>query len=288
MAWKLIYTSAVRGLRPGTRGFCTVAATRGLLPATVQLLESLSGYHELFPTGSPDFNRNPVSCCHYLLRLQGRTVSLLSRIAPTTPDHTGRSNKLAQHYLLTSDERPAAGPAALLLTSDLFLASWDEPPQYLPETTVPEPPPRPCLATAWQKLSGETGHAAILPELFLRNPTQPVTILFEPGTDVLGLLAESLALLPEAYRWQITFNTCFSTLPPGVSCLWRCLPATPENRRETQRQTKSLLLDLTGTLPAPPDSPLTEAARTGTPVSENELPKPAKATINPNAFKLLR
>ena len=41
MALELIYTSAVRGLRAGTSGFCTVAMTKGLPPALVPRLEAL-------------------------------------------------------------------------------------------------------------------------------------------------------------------------------------------------------------------------------------------------------
>jgi hypothetical protein len=35
MALELVYTSATKGLRAGTSGFCTVAMTRGLPPALV-------------------------------------------------------------------------------------------------------------------------------------------------------------------------------------------------------------------------------------------------------------
>ena len=50
MALELVYTSAERGLRPGTSGFCTVAMTRGLPPALVPRLEALGGYRP-GPTG---------------------------------------------------------------------------------------------------------------------------------------------------------------------------------------------------------------------------------------------
>ena len=35
MALELVYTSAARGLRAGTSGFCTVAMTKGMPPALV-------------------------------------------------------------------------------------------------------------------------------------------------------------------------------------------------------------------------------------------------------------
>ena len=48
MAHELIYTSAERGLRPGTRGYCTVAYTHGMMPQTLQLLEALSAYRSMY------------------------------------------------------------------------------------------------------------------------------------------------------------------------------------------------------------------------------------------------
>ena len=53
MAKELIYTSAERGLRPGTRGYCTVAHTRGMRPQTIQILEGLSAYKNLYPVHDP-------------------------------------------------------------------------------------------------------------------------------------------------------------------------------------------------------------------------------------------
>ena len=44
MSHELFYTSAPRGLRRGSNGYCTVAATRGLPPLLGQQLERLSDY----------------------------------------------------------------------------------------------------------------------------------------------------------------------------------------------------------------------------------------------------
>jgi len=44
MAYELIYTSVPRGLKPGSRGFSTVAFTEGMPANYVQTCEGLSGY----------------------------------------------------------------------------------------------------------------------------------------------------------------------------------------------------------------------------------------------------
>ena len=53
MSQELIYTSAPRGLRPGSRGFCTVMRTEGLPEPVVNRLEALSGYRHAFAPQTP-------------------------------------------------------------------------------------------------------------------------------------------------------------------------------------------------------------------------------------------
>jgi hypothetical protein len=52
MSQKLHYTSASHGLKPGSRGFSTVAATAGLRPAG-RSAEGLSAYQSVYPPGDP-------------------------------------------------------------------------------------------------------------------------------------------------------------------------------------------------------------------------------------------
>ena len=104
MAQELIYTSAKRGLRPGTRGFCTVAYTRGMRPESIQLLESLSAYKGLYAAHDPRAMRSPVAFSHYRYKVAARNVSVLSRIGTTGADHTLRTNKVAHHVVLSNRE----------------------------------------------------------------------------------------------------------------------------------------------------------------------------------------
>ena len=53
MSQELIYTSAPRGLKPGSQGFCTVAYSRGMSANLMQQLESLSGYRQILSATGP-------------------------------------------------------------------------------------------------------------------------------------------------------------------------------------------------------------------------------------------
>ena len=59
MSQELHYTSVPRGLKPGSRGFCTVAATPHLPGPLVERLEALSGYQPVFPPHDPSAAAQP-------------------------------------------------------------------------------------------------------------------------------------------------------------------------------------------------------------------------------------
>jgi len=265
MPKELIYTSAERGLRPGTRGFCTVAYTRGMSPALVRILESLSAYKALYADHDPRAASNPIAFSHYRYMLDGRGLSILSRIAGTGVDHTRRNNKIAHHLSLRDQERPEAGPAWLLSQECAFHTCWTEPPQLLesPPSLPPEPEgAEPLGALTWQQLTGDAGWAGELAQSCLLHPREPVYIVAPPDVDMLRLFAEALALLPVRKRWQVSFNTYFNTAPAGASCLWRgCVPDA-ECLRSAQRGGRNRIFDLgLLTQSAPSQNSLVETAR---------------------------
>ena len=131
MAYELIYTSAERGLRPGTRGYCTVAYTQGMMPQTVQLMEALSAYKSMYGAQEAAAMTEPVSWSHYKMTLLGHASSVLSRVSPTGVDHTNRSNKLAHHILVQSRERPAGGPLWVSSQNGMFIEQWEGTPRLL-------------------------------------------------------------------------------------------------------------------------------------------------------------
>src|SRR5438067_11812467 len=100
MSQELIYTSAPRGLKAGSSGFCTVAMSAGMPAALASRLESISGYRPLFPLGDAGAARNPVAWSHCRIDVGGAARHVLSRVAFAGADYSGRSNKLAHHVAL--------------------------------------------------------------------------------------------------------------------------------------------------------------------------------------------
>src|SRR5262249_10787445 len=114
MIQELHYTSVPRGLKLGSRGFCTVACTTQMPGPLVERLENLSGYHPVYAPHDPAAPQNPINFAHVRLTIGGRSVSILSRVGPAGLDYSGRANKYAHHVVLEPGERPEAGPAWLL------------------------------------------------------------------------------------------------------------------------------------------------------------------------------
>lgn len=264
MAEELFYTSAARGLRPGTRGFSTVAYTRGMPPTLIRLLESLSAYKGAYAVHDPRAAANPVAYSHYRYTLVGRTVHILSRVGDSGADHTNRSNKIAHHVVVSQRERPDAGPAWLARQEGFLEDVWTREPQILDEPrNVPEGNDEETFAATWQSVAGDAGWAGELAHAYLAHRSQPAYLVFEPGMPVLDLLREAMALLEPRLRWLVSFNTYFTTLPAGLTCAWRCCVPNSRVLQEAKRQRKSCIIDLTAPTPLDHENPLIRCAREG-------------------------
>ena len=104
MAYELIYTSVPQGIKAGSSGFCTVAYTQGLAANIVLKLEGMSAYKPYFPHYEANANYNPVSYSHHTAFISGETLHFISRVCFYGLDYTKRSNKLAHHCVLRSNE----------------------------------------------------------------------------------------------------------------------------------------------------------------------------------------
>ncbi|HUY34073.1 MAG TPA: hypothetical protein VMV69_15095 [Pirellulales bacterium] len=270
MSQEIVYTSAPRGLKPGTRGFCTVISTQGMVQPLAERLESLSGYRQVFAADDPQAALNPVNFSHLAIAVGGRRFHVLSRVADAGLDYTQRSNKFAHLVALEPNELTPAGPAWVMSQPGFLETAWDGEPRLLRAGRTP-----PAGATAaavcshWQQVTGDAGWGGVLAETALSRPPRPVCLLFQPGQDLLPLVAEALALLPAERRWQVTFSTYFTKLPPGVECQWRFVLADGPEAKAAVRLPHALVLDLRRPLPAAEGGPLVAAARTGV------LPMPA-------------
>ncbi len=239
MIHELVYTSAPEGLKPGSQGFCTVAQSTGIPSNLALRLETLSAYRSPF---SPQDPRNPVMCMHLTMVLGGKTYHILSRVSDAGLDYTHRSNKIAHHFLFESDIAPPEGPAALFSSPNLFCTAWNRKPCMVqPRSTFPSRH-EPQLSGAWERLTGDRSWANILAETVRSG--RPVSMIFEPGTDVLPLFAEAIARLPNELRWKATFSSYYNKLPPGILCQWKgIVVGSPE--MSLAKAGDALVLDLT-------------------------------------------
>jgi GTPase-associated protein 1, N-terminal domain type 2/GTPase-associated protein 1, middle domain len=269
MSQELHYTSVPRGLKPGSRGFCTVGQTPHMSVALADRLEALSGYQPVFPPHDASAPLNPIVFSHLRLTIAGKTMSVLSRIGPAGPDYTGRPNKYAHHVVLEGTERPEGGPAWLLSQPGFMQGTWDGEPREIPVGRAPFNGDRPPgMAHAWQALTGDGGWAGVLAESFLIDSRRTVFLIFRPGMDLLPLFVEALALLPASRRWEVDFSTYFSQLPQGVGCAWRGVLDGSADAKNARRLPNSLVLDLCQAIGQAPGGPLVHLARTGETVAE--------------------
>ncbi|NQT21480.1 MAG: hypothetical protein HQ592_17375, partial [Planctomycetes bacterium] len=192
MSSELIYTSAPRGLRPGTGGFCTVAADGGMSRQVSMQLERLSPYDFHFNLSDPQASLNPVNFSHTYIKVEGRSRSVLSRVSFCGADHTGRTNKIAHHFLLGDADRLPGGPAwtiSRMAEKGVFVSEWTDAPGPLPSQQLNQLLPQTAgqaamPAQAWAHY-GDPGWAGMLAKAFRTSKKIPAYLVFSPGTDLL-------------------------------------------------------------------------------------------------------
>ena len=262
MSSELLYTSAAKGLRQGSRGFCTVISSTGMPSNLASKLESLSGYRQMFPPESPDAARNPVAYSHLTFSLGGQTTSVLSRVAAYGTDYSGRTNKLAHHVVPDRSELSTAGPAWALQQPGVMRTSWDgECKSTATGPVIPTSQLSPSICHTWQTLAGDAGWAGVLANAWAQHQSKPVWIVFslDQQASLLPLLVEATAVLPESQRWAATFSTYATQLPPDVTCSVRCVvEGTQDARMATARGT---VIKSGQANPTPPHSSWVEIAR---------------------------
>lgn len=277
---ELLYTSAPQGLKQGSRGFCTVLSTVGMPLNIATKLESLSGYRHLYPSGTPDATKNPVSYSHLKLSVGGRMISVISRISDYGLDYSQRTNKLA-HHIVVDAPLPNCGPAALLADPSIMRTQWDG-----NCVNVPTPPalsatalePGPC--NTWGAITGDAGWGGVLANAWLNPSSKPIFVVFseDQSVQVLSLIEEAIALLPPAKRWQATFGTYVTNLPPDVECKVRCVVAGSEEAR--MASARGVVINLTQAIEPAPQSEAVLAARNGTIIGARTSGPPSHATVD--------
>jgi hypothetical protein len=260
---ELLYTSAPQGLKQGSRGFCTVLSTAGMPINLAQKLESLSGYRHVYPPKDSKAHLNPVAYSHLKFSVGGRTVSVLSRIADYGLDYSERTNKIAHHVAL-DPPLPACGPASLLQYPGWMRTEWNGRCETLSQgPAVPMLSNEPGVCNTWQSIAGDAGWGGVVAQSWLDPSPKPTMVIFseEQASKLLQLIAEAIALLPPNKRWNATFSTYATTLPPDVECRVRCVMAGSEEARKAIG--RGTMIDLTRPLGLAADSVAVHAARQG-------------------------
>ncbi len=278
MAQELLFTSAPKGLKPGSSGPCIVQMSDSMPPLLMQRLEAISGYsvandgHEPIP-----------SLNHVLVDMNGMRRHVVSRVAHVGTDHAGRPNRLAHHLVLHGEELGLGGPA-WLVQQPVFKTAWDGRVTYLEgEAWLPEGPTQPVHVCAnWKTVAGDAGWAGVVAESALAPSPKPVWIIHRRNVPVLALLDEVVSVVPPRERWKITFSTQFTQPLPSAECTIRfCLAGS--DAAHAALHAEGVVLDLSSPGRLERSGGLVAVARSGRAAAASQAP--AATTVAPVALE---
>ncbi len=277
MALELFYTSAPRGVKPQTSGFCTVGMSRAFPPAFVPRLEALSGYRP--PHDGTSIEASPIAWSHWIVDAGGVERHVLSAVGPAAPDHTMRNNKFAHHLVLRADELIEAGPAWVLAQPGVMAHEWIGEPRLIDtERALPMgSAPNTNRCAAWEAVCGDAGWAGVIANVVMIDPSKSCSIVYPVGAPVLDLVAEAMALLPAHWRWRVTFTTYFMQPMAGTRCAWRfCLDGT--EAAAAARASSGTVVDLCARYPCTQTGTFIDRARRGENEAARVAPVSARST----------
>jgi len=272
MSQEIVFTSARKGLRSGSTGFCTVRSTRGMPGNLAQLLERLTGYTHVFDAYGNEATLNPVNFAHYVARLGDQRFHVLARISNAPLDHTNRSNKLAHLLAIDSgqlEKEASEGPAAESMQLP-WVKTWssETEPFVLPDSKqilLPMPnQSRVSSCSAWKDATGDAGWAAVLASSAVDSKeTMTVIVPRDIGHRdefwSLQLVNEALSLLSPQNRWDVTYSTFFNgNLPVSIQCQWQFILDGTDLAKQVRLNPRARSIDI----------PAIATKRTPTPASE--------------------
>lgn len=278
MAQELLFTSAPKGLKPGSSGPCIVQMSDSMPPLLMQRLEALSVYRV-----AADGHEPIPSLSHVLVDMNGMRRHVVSRVAHAGSDHAGRPNRLAHHLVLHGEELGLGGPS-WLVQQPVFKTEWDGHVAYLGgEAWLPEGPSQPVHVCAnWKTVAGDAGWAGVVAEAALAPSPKPVWIIHRRNVPVLALLDEVISVVPPRERWKITFSTQFTQPLPSAECTIRfCLAGT--DAAHAALHAEGVVLDLASPGRLDRSGGLVAVARSGRAAAASQAP--AATTVAPVALE---
>ncbi|MDB4370483.1 hypothetical protein N9Z44_00110 [Mariniblastus sp.] len=243
MIQELVFTSAPKGLKLGSSGFCTVASTPGMAPNLAKQLQGLSAYRHLNSPGSTGAKSNPVVYSHVKIKIGGKWFSILSRIADAGLDYSNRSNKLAHHFAVENTAALKEGPSSLLKNESQFFVNWNQDPTKLEPRSLVGSNSSARACHTWKTVTGDGGWAGDVIEAVQKKKT--VYLIVSPTTPVLELIDEVLALLPFKQQWDLTFSTFYTKTSGNIECNVRCVMDGSPEVALARRSQSNVVIDLT-------------------------------------------
>jgi hypothetical protein len=260
MNLELVHASVGRGLRGGS-GFSTVVATAGMPVELEAILAELSAYD--FDPGRA-MGADEVDWSHRIVSVQGRTHTVLARVAPCGVDQSGRGNRVAHHLVVDVPQRCEGGPAWMLSRFVAFARTPPAPSEPRLGPTLPAGALPARRASAWEALGLDPGWAGVVARAVLDSPTAPVYLVFPESGPLLEAMCDVSALLPVERRWFFTFTTRYQKSHGAAKCQVRCVRAGAQGVSMLQAEPGAKVLRLGG---APiGDQAAIEAGREGKPL----------------------
>ncbi len=256
MACQLIYTSAPRLLDAGHTGFGTVARSRNLGPALKTALERISTFGRARGTDAPGR-----IFAYRQITIGASAFHVLTSIADSGSDYTGRTNHTAQHLVLQGQDvddlrlHTDFTPAGLVLALErqgFWKKEWTGTPSLM-EDDAPWKPASPApdaSPSIWADLTGHAGNA-LHP---LERQSQGLYLLLPPSSTpetALRLLDETSFQCPRqgwGLTWTTELDANYQTSDFACICV---LQGSPEEKQAETGRRSILRLDRHLAPPAP-------------------------------------
>ena len=256
---ELIHTSLARGLDGGS-GYTVAGRTGGMPRAMSDTLSRLSGLPNAWSDATIE---EKILCAFRQVECAGQRLEVLSHIAPSGMDYTGRTNRLSHHRVVDARAMHDSDPAALLEDDSLWLREWIGAARELGGGELPARLAREDAPLhTWERVFGDAGWAASVLEVVMKSGIG-VWLVVPARSKKLRLCAEMMALLPQAQRWQFTFATRPIALGSDAS-VKICFVDEREPELAAQNEKSAWILRVgSGTLAGKPTGPLAQRARRG-------------------------
>lgn len=247
MVFELVHAHAESGILKGTKGFCPVAVTEGLMSKRVKPLHELARNQVVHAAEAIKSGSKGDFYSYFPIKLDGKKFDLLTRGECVTDADQKRAKFVVHQILVDHDNNPwDCGPASVLAREDLWVTRWSTKPQLLKLRKLDMPPLSPRVCNTWEKMTRDSGWAGLPVEAFeKRNSLFLLVDETIEAKSILTLFVESTSLLKKEFRWDIPF-TIRAWHPFGQSrAFWQATNAGSQLDIDSMHRENVIRVDLT-------------------------------------------